>query len=130
MRKPLFYNFWPLIFASKIDKNSCFFQAVSWTSFFSFFLNCFKNNRFGDSLQNPMGSKMVTKSTKWRQNVENVRCPSWTKTRFFSNPVFTKPWCSLCRWDIVALKRSFVRCRLANVLFSLRFFVHCFIQHV
>jgi hypothetical protein len=34
----------------------------------------FKNGRLGYPLQNPMGSKMAPKSTKWRKNVRNSNC--------------------------------------------------------
>ena len=65
MRKPLFYNFRPLILASKIDQQIMFFLSRFLHLLFLICLIVFKNGRFGDPLENPMGSKMVPKSAKW-----------------------------------------------------------------
>ena len=66
MRKPLFYNFRPLVLASKINQQIMFFQSRFLDLIF------LETGRFGDPLQNPMGSKMVSKSTKWRQTSEQI----------------------------------------------------------
>ena len=65
MRKTLFYNFRPLILASKIDQQIMFLKAASWTSFFSFFTDFFQKW----SILGPQWSKMASKisqvASKW-----------------------------------------------------------------
>ena len=126
MRKHLFYHFRPLILASK----SCFFKQFLEPPFCYFFQICFKNCRFWDPLQNPMGAQIVPKSTKWRQNAEKTLWLMllWAvlfQTLFSRNN--SNPCAVGTSW---LLKGLFVRWRLANCLFLLRLFVLCFIQHL
>ena len=62
MRKPLFNYFRPLIFASKTNQQTMFFQSrfldLIFLTLFRFVLN---NGRFWDPLENPVGAKMTPK---------------------------------------------------------------------
>ena len=78
---------------------------------------------FGHPFKIQWGQTWRPKSTKGRQKTQTKHKYQLT----FALPVFTKPKELLCRWDIVAFKRSLFRWRLANFLLSLRFFVLCFI---
>ena len=106
MRKPFFYHFKPLILVSKINHKIMFFSKPFLGPVFSHLFSIFfKDGRFGDPLQNPMGVKMVAKISQvvpqWHRQV--YRAP------FFFKPCFHETIKQiLCRWDIVAFKRSFL----------------------
>jgi hypothetical protein len=85
--KTLFYHFRLLILASKINQQIMFFQSRFLDLVFLIFFDFFQKWSMFEPLQNPMGSKMAPKSTKWRKNAEKT----YARCSLVSNPVFTKP---------------------------------------
>ena len=65
MRKPLFNHFSPLILESKIDQqNHVLFKPLLGRPFSHLFQMLFKNGRFWDPLQNPIGYKIRSGSAE------------------------------------------------------------------
>ena len=100
-----------------------FFKAVSWTSFLFFFFS--NNGRFLDPLRNPKGSKMAPQIDQWAPKGAN----NLIVQRHFRDPSFHETMVINVPLGHRGFERSLVRLRLAHLLFWLRSFALCFIQH-
>ena len=77
-----------------------------------------------------MGAKMASKSTNWRQNNQNSKTGYAHTAFFFVRTQFSRNHTNpRAVGTSLLLKDHFCRWRLANVLFSLRFFVFVFIKN-